>query len=279
MSDMTARIAKLLELAEKAATSAEAEAAFAKAQELATKFAIDMEVARRSHAPKERQRPERRNVVIGEKGKRANASLVRLYSNIAAANDVTILIAYDSTVVYGHGVPSDLDAVEALWASLATTMTRLGDELVRDKNAAWRQETVRVWSDSAWDYVDKKVSGQGARRSFYDSFTYRIGQRLKEAREASIKEADNHFHNEEASMAAVFSDSGNLPSSTALVLKEKRKEVEEFMYDDYKRRHGGRKPGTWRGGQSSGTRSSSASDAGRRAADSVNLSGRKAVGA
>jgi len=265
---MLDRIAKLIALAENASTVAEAEAAFGKAQALASKYAIDLEVARLQAAPKVREVPVQRIVRIGEKGKRANPNLVMLYTTIGRANDVRCLVAQDSTWVQAHGFPSDLDATAALWSALAVTMTRFADAHVKDKNAPWRQETTYDWNTGE----RKPVSGQGARRSFNEGFTDRIGERLQEARKASIVEADE-------AQAAPVADGGSLPVSMALVLKDKGAEVEQHMWAEYERRHGRRRPGSWRGNRSSGTRSSSAESSGRQAADRTNLSGRKAVGA
>jgi hypothetical protein len=274
---MIERIAKLIALAESASTVEEAEAAFAKAQQLASKYAIDLEVARQQAAPKARQTPITRTIRIGEKGKRANASLIELFTTIGSANDVHCLIAHNSTWVEAHGMPSDLDNTEALWSSLAATMTRFADAHVRDKNAPWRSETVYVPSNDYYRSGEfKPVSGQGARKSFNEGFTWRISARLREARKASIEEAD-HFHAEQH--AAIENGSDNLPSSMALVLKDKSTEVKAHMWAEYERKYGKRRPGSWRGGRSNGTRSSSANAAGASAADRASLQGRKAVSA
>jgi hypothetical protein len=274
---MLDKIAKLLALAEAAGTSEEAEAAFAKAQSLASRYAIDLEVARRAAAPKAREVPTTRTVTIGEKGKRANKPLILLYSRIADANDVELLIASNSTMVYATGMPSDLDHVEAMWSGLATTMVRLGDQLIRDKNAPWRSETARVFNERTWEYEEKPVSGQGARRSFYDGFIGRIGERLRDARLEAVKEAD-HFHND-GEQAAAGDESGAV-HGMALVLKEKRAEVEEAQWAWYERNYGKRRRprGGW-SGRSSGTHSGTARAAGHAAANRASLSGRKAVGA
>lgn len=276
---MIDRIAKLIALAEAAGTVEEAEAAFAKAQELATRHQIDLELARLQAAPKARQTPVQRVITIGVRGKRSNASLVELFDTIGRANDVKCLIAHDSTRVYAHGFPSDLDTTEALWSSLAATMTRFADAHVRDKNAPWRSETVEVYDPYAWTYITKPISGQAARRSFNDGFRWRIAERLQKARQESIKVAE-HFHQEQQATGEI--SGSTLPSSMALVLKEKATEVEEFMWAEDKRKYGKdrrNRIGSWKGGRSSTAHSSSAASAGRSAANSAALSGRKAVGA
>ena len=269
---MLEKIAKLLALAEAAGSTAEAEAAFGKAQALASKYSVDLEVARQSLAPKERQTPITRVITVGEKGKHANANLIHLFLGVGRANDVEILIAHNSTYVRCFGMPSDIDAAEALWASLAVTMTRFGDELVRDKGAAWRTETASVWNDTDFCYQEKRITGQAARKSFCTAFTGRIGERLMDARDASIRQADaEHFHRD-ADGAAAQIEGSTLPSSMALVLKSKKEEVVSYMWADVAARTGGRRRvGAWRGGGTTATRSASASAAGRAAADSASL--------
>lgn len=271
---MIDRIAKLIALAENASTVEEAEAAFAKAQQLASKFAIDLELARLQAAPKVREVPESRIIRIGEKGKRANANLILLFTTIARANDVHCLIAHNSTWVDANGFPSDLDNTEALWSALAVTMTRFADAHVKDKNAPWRSEMTYDWHTG----MPKPVTGQGARKSFCEGFMSRIGERLREARKASIDAADLAREEERATMGGEL-DGSTLPSSMALVLKDKSAEVEQHMWAAYEAKYGKRKPGSWKGGRSSATHSSSARNAGRSAANSASLTGRRAVGA
>jgi uncharacterized protein DUF2786 len=267
---MIDRIAKLLALAEGAKTPEEAEAAFGKAQELASRYAIDLELARLRTAPKVREKPIKKTVRIGEAGQRGNAALVKLFIAIGAANDVSVLIAHNSTYVIAHGMPSDIEATEALWASLATAMVRFADAHVRDKNAPWRSEM--AWSDRHWEM--RPVTAQGARVSFYQGFTSRIGARLMEARQVVVAEAETHFHDDNA--AAI--EASTLPSSMALVLKEKRVEVEEFMNAEYRRLYGRGPRGSWRGGRSTATRSESSRSAGRAAANRADLGGRRGIG-
>jgi hypothetical protein len=273
---MIDRIAKLLALAEQAGTPEEAETAFAKAQELASRHSIDLELARVKAAPGVREKPVKRTITMGTRGKRVNASLVALFDTIGRSNDVRVLVAQDSTYVVAHGIPSDIDQTEAIWASVAPTMVRFGDAHVRDKDAAWRSEWDTVWDPSEYTYVKKAVSGQGARRSFYDGFISKIGTRLSIARAAQIKDADaRHFHDVPAEAADV---PNNLPIGTALVLKDKAAEVEEFMYGEFKRQHG-RKPGSWKGGRSNGTSSHSSHNAGSAAANNAALGNRRGIGA
>jgi len=275
------RIAKLLALAEAASTTAEAEAAFAKAQELASRHAIDLEVARVRQADRnKREVPTTRTITIGIKGTHANKPLVLLYDAIARNNDISVLIAADSTTIYPTGFPSDLDAADALWASLAVTMTKFGDALVKDKNAEWRTETTRVWSDRTYAYEEKPVTGQGARRAFYDGFTDRISTRLAEARREAVVEAEARHFTDDAAEIEAAAGADNLPSSMALVLKEKKAEVveaqEAWFQDRYGRPRRSRRGG-WNGGSNS-RRSSTARAAGWAAGGNASLSGQRGIG-
>lgn len=271
---MIDKIAKLIALAEGAGSEAEAQAAFAKAQALATKYQIDLAAAALTVTGPQRQTPQQRTVRIGEKGRHANKPLINLYSTIAHQNDVMILIAHNSTYVVAHGMAQDLDVVESLWVSLATTMTRFADELVRDRNASWRTEKVGGY-DRHHYYIEKPVTGQGARRSFCDGFTTRIGTRLQQARTETIAEYDNtHFHNSaddgQPNPAAV--------SSMALVLQSKRQEVSAYLDEQYRLKYGRTKAGSWRD-DSKAAQSSSAHRAGADAAQRVALTAARAVGA
>ena len=120
---MLDRLSKILNQAENASTEAEAEAFFARAQQLATRYSIDLAVARQHTAKQQkRETPETRHVRVGKPRERGNAEKVQLFSAIAGANDVRIDIARDSTIVFPYGFPSDLDVVEALFAHLSVQM-------------------------------------------------------------------------------------------------------------------------------------------------------------
>jgi len=270
---MIDRISKLIALAENASTEAEAAAAFEMAQRLATRHAVSIEEARLHAAPKERETPIMRVVRIGERGKHSNARLINLFTTIGRANDVHCLIAHNSTFIEATGHPSDLDATEALWIALASDMSRWGDKLVRDKNAPWRSEEMYDWNTGE----PKPVTAQNARKSFCAGYVSRIGERLQEARNASIKEADDE---RQEAAAELDGTSLPLPSSMALAMRNKSADVEAHQWAEYSRRYGKRRAGSWRGGRSAyGGQSSSASAAGRTAANNASMSGRRAVSA
>jgi Protein of unknown function (DUF2786) len=273
MDSKTEKVGKLLTLAERASTAEEAQAFYAKAQELASRHSLDLAVARQAVSKKEqREVPVARTINIGEKGKYANKPLVSLIDTIARVNDVDIVIYNASTRIIATGFPSDLDVVEALWLSASTTMVKHGDELIRDKNAAWRSETVEVEVGGYWDYdvVTKPVGAKGARRSFYDSFISGFGSELRKIRKEAIKESDErHFHENALALEA---GAAPVASGTELVLKEKIAEVEAARQDWYKAKHGTKRMGSWSG--SSNARHSSSMSAqgyvaGRKAAADV----------
>ena len=60
----------------------------------------------------------------GESGKRGLRTYVQLFLAIGRANNLTCDIARDSTRVYAYGFESDIEAVEALYASLVVQMVR-----------------------------------------------------------------------------------------------------------------------------------------------------------
>jgi hypothetical protein len=273
---MIEKIGKLLAKAEAAATEAEAEAYYEKAQSLAAAHSISLAVARAKVADSQRrEEPTHRRIRVGEKGKHVDKNLIWLFSAIADSNDVEIDIAHNSTYVVAYGMPSDIDMVERLWSSLAVTMVRLADDYI--KRGEWRGEKVyrskrvRVsngWygpaTEEVWDYYP--LTAQGARASWHEGFTARIKERLRESRAAAVADAVK---------AEPRSGIG-----TDLVLKGKEVEVKDY----YRRASNAR--GSWRGGGRSNGNSASARSAGRRAASSAKISGsagigggRKAVGA
>lgn len=117
------KISKVLHQAENASTEEEADAYFKRAQMLATRYSIDLAVARQHTAKKhKREEPEHRSFTVGRARKRGNVQMVNLFHAIASNNDVRINIAHDSTTVYPFGFGSDLDVCEALFAHLSIQM-------------------------------------------------------------------------------------------------------------------------------------------------------------
>ncbi len=289
MSDTLELIANLLRKAERTDNQHEKDAFFTRAQTLATRNSIDLAVAR-AHTAKAEQREqiEERAVRIGYKGTTGLADYVQLFLAIGKANDLRFLIANDSTVVYAHGFPSDIDVTEALYASLVGQMVKASEEYL--KTGDHKNDTVWVeggykkkytgekdyWGDREYteDYVPghyKPVHGRVARRSFYAGFASRIQTRLLEAKQTTEQAA---ILEDETAQQAQQGTSGLV--SLALVLVEKQTAVTEWHAAEIKRR-GIR--GSYKGGRSSG-HSGSGRQAGDRAGRSANLGGNtQAIGA
>jgi hypothetical protein len=162
------KIGKLLAQAEGTDNEHEAEAFVSRAQELATSYAVDLELARARQQARRlkavEEAFEQRRLVIGDRGKRGNRQLVFLYLAVAQANDVMVNVATDSTFVLGFGYPADLDVVEQLWASLATQMASAASRRLRAGEHG-------------------RVAAISWRLSFYEGYVHAVQTRLTQARE------------------------------------------------------------------------------------------------
>jgi hypothetical protein len=224
MSDrLVDRVGKLLAQAEGTDNEHEAAAFVERAQQLATEHAVDLELAR----ARQRDRQHRgggepliqERLAVGERGRRGNRHRVLLYTVVAAANDVLVNVAHDSSYVLGFGHRSDLEVVERLWTSLAVQM------------AAAAQRRM-----DQGEHRTAGVTGLSWRLSFYDGFIDAVGERLQRAREIAIQHARPVV--EEGTPSA------------ALVLRQKGERVKTF-YDTASDARG-----SWRGAWSGRTRSS-----------------------
>lgn len=204
------RIAALLNQAEGTDNPAEREAFMKKAQTLATIHSIDMARARSHTRSKENSTPIQRTVTIGERREHGRLVRIDLFLGIARANDLRMTISHDRTRVYAHGYEEDVNATEALYASLVVQMA---DEVERFLDSGeWRKDTVyrkkRVkvgerpsyngWGsyrgtvaeyEDEWGYFP--VPKQTARQEFQAAFASQIESRLMVAkREAEAKIID-----------------------------------------------------------------------------------------
>ena len=206
------KIGKLLAQAEGTDNEHEADAFVSRAQELATTYAVDLELARARQAARRlkagEEAFEQRRLEIGERGKRGNRQLVVLYLVVAQANDVMVNVAHDSTFVLGFGYAADLDVVEQLWASLATQMASSAARRLR-----------------AGEHRAAGVAAVSWRLSFYEGWMHAVQERLTQARDRAL--------------AAVTPVAG--ASSGALVLREKAERVRAFHDGASEAR------GSWRG--------------------------------
>jgi hypothetical protein len=223
---MLARIAALLRQAEGTDNVHEAEAFLAAAQRLATATSIDLAVAR-SHAVRRSpaQSPIQRTITIGTAGAKGLRTYVQLFVVIAAANDVRCDVASNSTFVYAYGFTEDIDAAQALYASLVVQMVRASDAYIC--SGAHRPTPTIT-----------------ARLNFQLAFGARVGQRLAEAREQAQNEATRDR---------------DRPPGTAIALRDKEIELRDYYRSASKAR------GTWRAGRASAGYSSAARRAGDRA--------------
>ena len=221
------KIGKLLAQAEGTDNEHEADAFVTRAQELATTYAVDLELARARQAARRLRAAddafEQRKLVIGERGKRGNRQLVVLYLVVAQPNDVMVNVAQDSTFVLGFGYPADLDVVEQLWASLATQMASAAARRLR-----------------AGEHREAGVPRSSWRLSFYDGWLAAVQGRLVEARRRAITKHDI--------------TTGT--TGSALVLREKAQRVKAFHDRESQAR------GSWRAGGSERQVSGSAWSAG-----------------
>jgi hypothetical protein len=254
------KLAKVLTQAERAATNEEAEAFFQKAQLLASKYSIDLAMARaHTHNKEKREQPTQKRVQIGEKGKPLNATFCELFMSIGRANDLKFNIAHNSTYVIAFGFPSDIELTEALYAHISMQMIEMANEFI--KGGTWKGDT--TWDLNTYRY--KPVHSRVARRCFYEAFTSRIGSRLREAKaqaEAEAKATEvQHYTAEEIAS-----------TGTDIVLKGKAVEVSDF----YKSTSTAR--GSWRGGSGNTYTSNTGRSAGHSAANNARLSGQRGIG-
>lgn len=232
MTTMLDRIAKLLNQAENAGTSAEAETFMAKAQELATVHSIDLARARHATKAKERTTPIQRDVTIGIQGSRGLRTLVDLYLGIASANDITCTIAGNATRVYAVGFAEDLDIAEALFASLQVQQAKALDAF--KASGEWRNDLAYVegrWTRDDWipgQY--KPVTWLTARLNFQDAFASRIRTRLIQAK--ITEEARQRRLDEERAKRPHLSDEGQPTPEFAQWLENYHGLVVDALDDD-----------------------------------------------
>lgn len=223
MSDKTiAKIAALLNKADRTDNEHEADAFLKAAQRLATLEQIDLAKARAHTQNKENTAPEQRSIVIGQRGQKGLRTFVDLFLGIAHANDVRVDIARNATKVYAYGYREDIDVTEALYAHLlaqmATECRRFLASGEHKNETVWRE--VRAVSPTTgrfeYEYKQVPVPTLAVRLEFQAAFSRRIGIRLAEARREAEAEATG--------------DDDTATSGTALVLADKRDAIASY-YD------------------------------------------------
>lgn len=222
------RVGALLAKAESTDSAAEAEALVAKAQEIATLHAVDLAVARaRSQRSRRRQTPAQRKIVIGRPREQGRRHRIHLFLAVAGVNDVLVDIARDSTYVLAFGFPSDLEVVEALYASLATQMVATANAAI----ARGEHRHEEYWSQAAGTW---RCDARVFRSAFNAGFVRAIGDRLRAAHDAALSQR----------RPARQTDDGAEALDGALVLARKADEVDAYYHSASRAR------GTWRGGGS-----------------------------
>lgn len=257
-----ARLAKLLRQAERASNEHERAAYLSKAQALATRHSVALAVAR-AHTAKEEQReqPVAETYRIGPRGKRGLARYVRLLLNVAHANDIRCTISHDSTAVTLHGFPSDIAVTKAIYESLLVQMVA---DCERHLRSGLRDEQT-VWDSSRRRYVTRPVATITARLAFYEAYAWRIGERLDDARDATLSR-----------LAAADGDEAAPSTETALALRQKEVEVHDFFAEALRRNN---IRGTWSADRRSKLNDAPiAAEEGLRAADRARLSDEKELG-
>lgn len=262
---LLSRIAALLRQAEGTDNPHEAETFMAAAQRLATASAIDLAVAR-EHDPAARARtaPITRQISIGEAGRRGLRTYVQLFVAIAAANDLTVDVAANSTFVIAYGYEADIDTTEALYTSLVVQMVAASDAYLR--SGAYKGETARqLVTRRSGPFVRKVVETKPlapitARLNFQSAFAERIGTRLREARdEVRAAAVASEALASGAQQAVGSGEEARRSGSTALALRNKEVAVRDFYRSATTAR------GTWRAANRTDAYSAAARTAGDRA--------------
>jgi hypothetical protein len=266
---MLHKIALLLKQAERATTAGEADAFMEKAQLLATTNSIELALARQHTAKKEqREQPISKRITVGQARKGNLAHYCELFLAIASQNDVVVNLANNNTFVIAFGMPSDIEVVEVLYASLVFQMVEASNAWLKTgeykKETAWGKVTKRdEWGDVRKVWVEKPVHGRVARANFYKAYTQRVLLRLADARHKAV----------EAATAPQAHETGGAQGNTsaALILRSKATEVDDF----HKAKSTAK--GTWKGSRTS-TTSNTARTAGDNAGRTARLGTSKAIG-
>lgn len=209
-------LSKLLNQAENAATQAEADAFFAKAQEIATLHAISLEQARaHTAASQKRESPTHEQITIGQPRQHVNSHLCLLATAVGQANSLRTNLASNNTFVIWFGLPSDIDTAVVLLQSIAHQMVRAADAFVRG----------RSWVDELDRETRAPMTAQKARKSYYTTYVGVISRRLMTAR----KDAEQQY------------DQATSAGSAELVLRGKEVEVRDYYRQNSTAR------GNWRG--------------------------------
>ncbi len=295
--DPLAELAKILAKAENNPNAAEAEIAFERAAKLSARYGIDLAVARDHLVGKERQKPVKDKVKVGDVRRRDNRFMMELFTDIALANDLRCTIqgarlekdgdfmrysqeqrrwldAYglDSKnpddkdeILRTIGEPEEYVSKSQFKDSIYCNLFGFPSDIEMTKKLYAVAVVMMVTqADKAIRAKRHDVDGLNAkawRANFYIGFTQRIESRLW-----AIKR--------EAEKAAIAELEGTGGRSTELVLADKKAEVDDYFKEEnphFYRADGEQKSSRGWSGAETKTTSWGARDAGASAADRVNL--------
>lgn len=208
MSKALDRLSKLIAQADRASTEEERQTYLEKAQEMSAAIGVELAVARAHHASKRREEPvDNFKVQVNDWSAKPihRKAMMDLFLAIARAHDVRCLIGGLEYQAFCFGLPSDIELVEKLYGVLSLQMVREADAAIKrgdQKKGAYQ------------------IDGRVYRRHFYEGFIHRVSGRLHEARREEIRRLDA-----EARQAGVAS------ADTGLVLRDKKKEIEDFYQE------------------------------------------------
>lgn len=217
-------IIKLLAQAEGTTNQDEAAAYSAKAQHLASTYAVDMELVRFQQESKEqREELTSKRIQVGEPGRQfKNRWWVDLFGEVAHVNDLEWTVTHDRAWVNVYGYPSDIRMTELLFTSLNTQM-------VSQCAAALRRG----------DHRAVGVHGATYRLNFYEAFIATLGVRLRVARRDAL--AERRQRDEEAGARLRYGQcdgtctadcghckGGGVPATAALVMVKKKERVGDY---------------------------------------------------
>ncbi len=169
-TNIVERIQKLMALADKAGTPEEAEAAFAKAQELMIKHAIN-EANLREAGHEVKSEPIVTKYVTLKHRDEIRSSKLLLYMRVAEANQCNMLAGHDYVVIVGH--ESATEFVELLVANILI-------QYAGERTKAWKAYQAR-FAGNPPESRFKWVNG------FSWGYAARIGERIKETTRTSSK--------------------------------------------------------------------------------------------
>ncbi len=248
------RVAALLAKAESTANGEEAEAYLAKATIVAQRHSVDMAVA--AMAPgAERAAPTHRMLTIGEPRRALNKLLVSLLVATARAWSVPVDIGHGSTYVLLYGLPTDLDRVEAVFATASAMMVSGSAEHVR--SGGWRGSTYRPPQGGP----AKPVTAAVARNAFCLGFIQRLGHNLELAERQARTAAPSPRTRDGEAIRPDTQD------NVDLALRARDVAVTDYH------RSASRARGTWRATASGAATASASRRAGERAADQYGRTG------